>query len=171
MVHCVAAIASDGILFQAHVEHPIGLFDRTKQNVNMQIHLSLFHVLFASLHGYCSCLLFMLFSWSIRFSKCETARLLPTLFQQFEFLTPTSGKSGRWHARLHFKMSIYFQNTTVCKIEKSILSFTGIHKYANPAVVACTSHPTFLMSRKASHRETRMAWTSFLKVSGPQFWQ
>ena len=104
-------------------------------------------------------------------SKCETARLLPTLFQQFEFLTPTSGKSGRWHARLHFKMSIYFQNTTVCKIEKSILSFTGIHKYANPAVVACTSHPTFLMSRKASHRETRMAWTSFLKVSGPQFWQ
>lgn len=126
---------------------------------------------FAAHGSYCSCLLFMLFSWSIRFSKCETARLLPTLFQQFEFLTPTSGKSGRWHARLHFKMSIYFQNTTVCKIEKSILSFTGIHKYANPAVVACTSHPTFLMSRKASHRETRMAWTSFLKVSGPQFWQ
>ena len=126
---------------------------------------------FAAHGSYCSCLLFMLFSWSIRFSKCETARLLPTLFQQFEFLTPTSGKSGRWHARLHFKMSIYFQNTTVCKIEKSILSFTGIHKYANPAVVACTSHPTFLMSRKASHRETRMAWTSFLKASGPQFWQ
>jgi len=126
---------------------------------------------FAAHGSYCSCLLFMLFSWSIRFSKCETARLLPTLFQQFEFLAPTSGKSGRWHARLHFKMSIYFQNTTVCKIEKSILSFTGIHKYANPAVVACTSHPTFLMSRKASHRETRMAWTSFLKVSGPQFWQ
>lgn len=126
---------------------------------------------FAAHGSYCSCLLFMLFSWSIRFSKCETARLLPTLFQQFEFLAPTSGKSGRWHARLHFKMSIYFQNTTVCKIEKSILSSTSIHKYANLAVVACTSHPTFLMSRKASHRETRMARTSFLKVSGPQFWQ
>lgn len=126
---------------------------------------------FAAHGSYCSCLLFMLFSWSIRFSKCETARLLPTLFQQFEFLAPTSGKSGRWHARLHFKMSIYFQNTTVCKIDKSFLSSTSIHKYANPAVVACTSHPTFLMSRKASHRETRMAWTSFLKVSGPQFWQ
>lgn len=115
---------------------------------------------FAAHGSYCSCLLLMLFSWSIRFSKCETARLLPTLFQQFEFLAPTSGKSGRWHARLHFKMSIYFQNTTV-----------SLYKYANPAVVACTSHPTFLMSRKASHRETRMAWTSFLKVSGPQFWQ
>jgi len=115
---------------------------------------------FAAHGSYCSCLLFMLFSWSIRFSKCETARLLPTLFQQFEFLAPTSGQSGRWHARLHFKMSIYFQNTTV-----------SLYKYANPAVVACTSHPTFLMSRKASHRETRMAWTSFLKVSGPQFWQ
>lgn len=118
---------------------------------------------FAAHGSYCSCLLFMLFSWSIRFSKCETARLLPTLFQQFEFLAPTSGKSGRWHARLHFKMSIYFQNTTVCKIENQ---FCLLPRYTNMRTLRLSHvRPIPRSWWVGRHRIGKLGWL------GPHFWK